>query len=198
MRAIVVGLAFLCLSGTALADEHTGSVQVRILGLEQVPDDWRTLNLAVRAAIGTRFLYQTPGIRGARRSWNRGLRVYTAYSRPVVLRVVETDRVASRNAVKRKSSAPVRRTSREDLSRSDETLATGMDDLVMDYGPSGAPGDAQRRDPDGEPEAFRYPVGEDRYRVLCKTKIKWPPADGEHRLDCGEAVLRVTTRWLGR
>ncbi|MBL6976158.1 MAG: hypothetical protein ISR64_10530 [Deltaproteobacteria bacterium] len=198
MRTTVIILSLLVLALPARADENAGSVRVRILELTRVPDHWKGLNLAVRTAIASRFLYQTPGIKGARRPWNRALRVYTAYSLPVVFKVVEPDAVVRRTAAVRKPKARLWQRTRADEAQSDETLATGLDDLVADYGPSGEIAANGPTDPDDDSTAYSYPVGADVVRTLCKTKLKWPPADGEHRLECGGAVLLVSTRRLGR
>ena len=127
---LIISLASLCFASVALADEHAGSVRVRIIRLEKVPEEWKSNSLAVRALIGSRFLYQTPYRGGLTPRWNNGLRMFTAHSLPMVFRVVEPG--ARARAVRDTR----RRPSAKKQTRSDEILATGMDELVADFGPS--------------------------------------------------------------
>ncbi|NOZ02356.1 MAG: hypothetical protein GXP54_10770 [Deltaproteobacteria bacterium] len=180
-------------ASAASADVDAGSVRVRVVGLTDVPTEWKAGRLAVRCYIGTRFLFQTPYRKAGRARWNNAFRAYTAKSNPLVFKVVsadETGGIPVRKVQLRK--APKSHLSRDlAVTRSDEILAAGMDAMVVDFGEGGA------AEADAEPRGgtrageFRYDRKDVVSTTLCRAVVKWPPKDGGHNLACGSAVLRV-------
>ena len=204
-----------------------GSVRVNVVRLEGVPEALGRAELAIRVSIGAKVLYTTPRVPGRDASWNKGLRAFTSAGRPLVFELLsdhampgdshpasggENPGTVTRFSAEPAPAAP-RPASPRGAAGGDETLSSGMDDLVADWGTGtldegiDGPDKAgkKRARPENQvtvPRFSRHAAPENQVTVprsspvLCAAPLPWPPADGEHRLDCAGMSLVVVTKSL--
>ncbi len=176
-----------------LAAEDAGSVRVGPVRVE-APRSPRGRFLAISLAIGERPLWRSTSAAASSASWPVRLRAYTAKRHPLVFTVVSADPGAP---VPRPRSR-LRWAGRAGTVREqDAALASVLPDLVTDYG-------AGTLDDPGEPRGLAAAAAEpslptlrvDGRPVRCRTHLDWPPADGEHRMECGPFTVVVETSWV--
>lgn len=188
-------LALLAAPPSRGADD-VGSVRVGPLRVE-APASLKGGHVSVSVAIGERPLWQSPVAVVPAAPWRVSLRAFTARRLPLVFRVL-----AGETAAARPPPAPPAPSSRRSRSvrEQDAAIASGMDALVTDYG-------AGTLDDPGEPFDRALATATSRSSrpgpaapgdVRCTTRLAWPPADGEHRLECGPYTVVVMTSWVGR
>jgi len=204
--ALLLSLVVVTIAVRAAAVTPVRNVRVRVLQLEGERVD-PAKRLAVQVFIGSRQLYQTPFVDGATARWDKGLRAYTALAMPLSFVVVSDS--GSRGPVRpaRRIDPPRRAVPRDVEVDPDALLSAGMDDFVADYGTGtldeGAQGaaSAKTRPPidDGmkmieapKPAQSEFEGQERRVSKVCTARLKWPPAEGEHRLPCGSMTLVVS------
>ena len=209
-RLVIAALLLSVVAGTvafrAAAVTPVRNVRVRVMQLEGAADADRSKRLAVQVFIGSRQLYQTPFVSGSTARWNKGLRAYTALAMPLSFVVVSDggSRVPVRPA--RRIDPPRRAAPRDVQIDPDALLSAGMDDFVADYGTGtldeGAEGSASAKARpmiDGgmpvidapKPAQPEFESQERRVSKVCTARLKWPPAEGEHRLSCGSMTLVI-------
>lgn len=176
MRLLTVVLVVTCLWSAALHADTVRSAKVRIVRLEDVPQDLCDQRFAVRVFIGSKRLYQTPWARGPKLQWNKSLRAYTAAKNPLFFEVVTEHSAPPKST----PSPPHRSISGSDQ---DRTLAKGFEELVGDW----------EDDPSPPPARVAVKSPAPKHSVLCRTRLSWPPSEGEHRLECGAMSLVVYT-----
>ena len=188
-----------------------GSVRVTVLRLEGVPDALAGARLAVRVSLGAKVLYTTPRVSGREAAWNKGLRAFTSAGVPLVFELL-SDRTPLAAGARTSAGEPAPGSRPSPVAArpadADETLSAGMGDLVADRGTGTLDEgiDAGDSHPVVEGRPSRAPrenpvtVTKDQVTVprsspiLCAAPLPWPPADGEHRLDCAGMSLVVVTK----
>jgi len=188
----IIAVSFFISVAVAHADENSGSVMVGVVRLEPSGPVQAGARLAVRVYIGSKLLYRTPSASGVSPRWGNYIRACTALSNPLVFEVMELPRDAGRGpgTNRRARSVPEE--------QDDEVLSTVLDDLVVDYGPAERKDEDRERDNGTSGRVFEYHDAGTESGLMCRAVLKWPPGDGEHRLECGRTTLIVTSRWLGK
>jgi hypothetical protein len=157
-------------------------VKMRVLRLDDAPKEWTARRLLVGVSIGAREIYRTPA--ETKPDWDKGFRVQTSRGHPVEFAVVGTSCASPGTA---DDTAKARRAPQR-KGHGDDSLETGMDDLVADYGTGTLDEGAG---PDRRP-ARAAVAGACREKVLCRASLAWKPEPGEHKVPCGAATLVVT------
>ncbi len=117
------------------------------------------------------------------------MRAFTARGNPLLFEVVVVPPREAEFSSENPATADRNLARPATVSRQDGVLATGFEELVGDLEAGSPPPPV--RSPEGPTPPG--PVAEEP-TTLCRARLSWPPADGEHRLTCGASLLVVETR----
>lgn len=166
----------------ALAEQKVESVRVRIVGLEWFKDGGPAPpkgQFAVRVLIGSKTIFTTPWQRDLRARINKTFRVATAFKNPLLFEVLlsplEDEGAKGPDLSDTWPNSPP------------SILEEGFPELVSDFE---TPEGGERIE-----EKAREKTGKPKVKVLCRSKVPWPPGKGLRPVSCGD--FRITVEFSG-